>query len=222
MTFSEFPRRTQSIPVPSPLFGPLLEQIDDLAELKCTLRVVWALHQKKGSPRFVTLNEMLADRTLVSALADEGSPDHTAISRAMNRAVERGTLATGALRQNGKWEQLYVLNTEADRTALAKIVGGEVSAGKLSDSVPWEAATEKPNVFALYEDNVGMLTPMISDQLREAEETYPASWIEDAFREAVVQNKRSWRYVSRILERWDREGRSHGRSGRYPKKARNY
>ena len=32
-----------------------------------------------------------------------------------------------------------------------------------------------------------------ADELREAENLYPASWIEDAFREAVEQNKRSWR-----------------------------
>ena len=40
MPSSEFPPRVRYTPVPNPLFGPLLEQIDDLAELKCTLRVI--------------------------------------------------------------------------------------------------------------------------------------------------------------------------------------
>ena len=59
----------------------------------------------------------------------------------------------------------------------------------------------------LYEQNIGMLTPMIADELRDAERHYPAEWIADAFREAVELNKRSWRYVVRILERWRVEGR---------------
>jgi DnaD/phage-associated family protein len=52
-----------------------------------------------------------------------------------------------------------------------------------------------------------MLTPLIAEQLREAERTFPAAWIEDAFREAVSLNKRSWKYIHAILERWQIEGR---------------
>ena len=62
-------------------------------------------------------------------------------------------------------------------------------------------------MFELYEQNIGMMSPMIADALLEAEEMYPEEWIEDAIEEAVVQNKRSWRYISRILERWELEGR---------------
>ena len=65
----------------------------------------------------------------------------------------------------------------------------------------------RPNVFALYEQNIGMLTPLIADELREAEQTYPVEWIEEAFREAVSLNKRSWKYIRAILERWRTEGR---------------
>ena len=61
-----------------------------------------------------------------------------------------------------------------------------------------------------------MLTPLVTDELREAEHAYPWPWIEAAFQEAVDLNKRSWRYISRILERWEREGRGHGEPGRDP------
>jgi DnaD/phage-associated family protein len=67
-------------------------------------------------------------------------------------------------------------------------------------------------IFVLYEQNIGLLTPMIADELRDAEKTYPAEWIEDAMQEAVHLNKRSWRYVRRILERWRVEGRGGGRN----------
>ena len=69
---------------------------------------------------------------------------------------------------------------------------------------------EKPNIFALYEQNIGLLTPMIAEELKEAEKLYPVSWIEEAFKEAVSLNKRNWRYISRILERWASEGKDSG------------
>ena len=46
-----------------------------------------------------------------------------------------------------------------------------------------------------------------SDTLRDAEETYPASWIEEALRIAVENNVRKWRYVQAILEDWRTRGR---------------
>ena len=58
----------------------------------------------------------------------------------------------------------------------------------------------------------------IVEELIEAEKTYSARWIEEAFREAVGNNKRNWRYIARILERWESEGKQNGTVGRYPKK----
>ena len=58
----------------------------------------------------------------------------------------------------------------------------------------------RPNIYTLYEENIGPLTALIAEELREAEETYPADWIEEAFREAVRMNKRNWKYVHAILK----------------------
>ena len=69
------------------------------------------------------------------------------------------------------------------------------------------SAQELPNIYKLYEENIGPLTPLMADALKEAEDTYPADWIVDAMRIAVEKNKRVWRYVTAILERWNREGR---------------
>ena len=70
--------------------------------------------------------------------------------------------------------------------------------------------SERPNIFQLYEENVGMLTPLVADELRAAEEEYPAGWVEAAIREAAAGNVRSWRYIEAILERWKREGEERG------------
>ena len=222
MAFAGFPRRTRFTPVPDPVFGPLLEQIDDLAELKCTLRVIWALHQKRGYPRFVTLSALLADRSLARALAEGHSPHRLRVETALDHAVERGTLVSGTVQLDDGQERVFMLNTEADTSALAANSKADLSPQQIPVDESWEGVAEQPNIFALYEDNVGMLSPMMADELREAEQAYPAPWIEDAFREAVSHNKRSWRYIARILERWEREGRGDGEPGRRPKKAGYY
>jgi DNA replication protein len=66
---------------------------------------------------------------------------------------------------------------------------------------------ERPNIFTLYEQNIGLLSPLIADELRDAADHYPAEWIETAFREAVLHNKRKWSYIRAILRRWETEGR---------------
>ena len=200
------------------MFGHLLEQIDDLGELKCTLRLIWMLHRKRGYPKLVTLGELKADRTLARSLASVSDVD--AIERAVSLAVKRGTILEGTDGRSG--EPVYMLNSEQGRVALAASVKGRVASGEGPELESSEAAVERPNIFAMYEDNIGIMSPMIAEELREAEQLYPEAWIGDAFREAVENNKRSWRYISRILERWSREGRGDGEPGRHPKKAGRY
>ncbi|MCH7997643.1 MAG: DnaD domain protein, partial [Chloroflexi bacterium] len=76
----------------------------------------------------------------------------------------------------------------------------------------------RPNIFSLYEENIGIMGHIMAEELKEAEKSYPQEWIEEAFREAVVQNKRSWRYIEAILKGWMTEGREHGEPGRHSKK----
>ena len=222
--YNGFPDRVRSIPVPAPLFGQLLEQIDDHAELKCLLRVIWLLQQKKGYPRFVTHSEALADRTLATAL----DSDSDTISNALEACVRRGTLAMAIIGNEVKEERLYALNTSRDRQALARAASDAFVVGHSQTEPipePWDPSIERPNIFALYEANIGMLSPMIADELKQAETLYPIEWIEDAFREATLQNVRNWRYIVRILESWEREGRNRGQGdgksrGHSPKASR--
>jgi DNA replication protein DnaD len=48
---------------------------------------------------------------------------------------------------------------------------------------------------------------MIADSLKDAEQVYPARWIEEAMQISVQSNKRSWRYVEAILRKWKESGR---------------
>ncbi len=71
-----------------------------------------------------------------------------------------------------------------------------------------------PDPFALYEQNIGLMTPLIADELRALEREYPAGWLADAIREAALSSGKSARYVRSILERWSKEGRAGARPPR--------
>lgn len=63
-------------------------------------------------------------------------------------------------------------------------------------------------VVAAYEDNIGLVTQMIRDELIDAVDEYPPDWIPDAIRIAVTQNVRKWKYVLAVLENWKKNGRT--------------
>jgi len=204
--FAGFPAGKQPYtPVPNIFFSELLPDMDHLAELKVTLHIFWLLTQKKGVRRYVSSEELAADGRLLAGLSAPGVSSLEAMGDALDRAVARGTLlrvTSGGSSDRRDW---YFVNSEKGRRAVADLLAGKWSPAEAGQALQLQA--QRPNIFVLYEQNIGPLTPLLAEQLMEAENTYPASWIEDAFREAVELNKRSWRYVQRILERWATEGK---------------
>ncbi|MDY6912745.1 MAG: DnaD domain protein [Chloroflexota bacterium] len=206
--FEGFPERTDYTSIPNPFFSAILPQIRDLAELKVTLHIFWALYRKKGYPKFITLSELRGNQPLMSGIVNEGSAEEQ-LRNGLDAALSRGTLLRLMLERDEESDDLYFLNNMQSQRAIEQIEKGDI---QLSGIVRIEPANteEIPNIFTLYEQHIGILTPMIAEDLKEAEKLYPASWIEDAFRESVRLNKRSWRYISRILERWASQGRDYG------------
>jgi DnaD/phage-associated family protein len=116
-----------------------------------------------------------------------------ALRQALDLAVEHGVLLHSTVNINGVPEDVYSLTTESHQQPAV-------------------------NIFALYEQNIGIITPMIAEELKEADKLYPPQWIVEAFKEAVTLNKRSWKYIVRILERWASEGKDVGEYRRDIKK----
>ncbi len=209
--FSGFPAKMQFTPIPNFFFSTLLPQISDIAELKTTLHLLGALYHKRGYPRFITYRELLSNTSLIRSLKEAAKPPDEVLRQALEMATRRGTILHIVLDRDGVPEDIYFLNTDSDRQIVAKIQNGELSLVGLKTGGQSSIETEEqPNIFTLYEQNIGMLTPMIAEELREAEKLYPVAWIKDAIREAVSLNKRNWRYIARILERWSSEGKSSG------------
>jgi len=209
--FDGFPARMEYAAIPSMFFSSLLPEIDDLAELKTTLHVLAALCQKRGYPRLVTYRELLGNTGLMESLRGLPQPPEQALRLALEKAAGRGTLLHLTLEKDGADEDIYLLNSEASRQVAAGLQSGEIPLKGVTRKItPPAAAEAAPNIYTLYEDNIGILTPMVAEELRSAEKTYPESWLRDAVREAALRNKRNIRYVIKILERWAAEGKSDG------------
>jgi hypothetical protein len=181
-------------PVPNLFFSDLLPAVDHIGELKVTLYAFWALSQKEGRFQYLRREEMAADELLMQALETGELSGQESLEEALERAVARGTLLKATLDFAESQDVLYVLNTPKGRAAIRGFERGEWKPSG-DPQAPVSLQVERPNIFALYEQNIGPLTPMIADRLRLAEREYPARWLREAIQIAVENNVRKWRFV---------------------------
>jgi DNA replication protein len=171
-------------------FIHLLKEIDDAAELKVTLYAIWRIEHIEGHFRAMCQTDF---ETEALGLNREE------IQIGLEKAVERGTL----LKAEHEADVFYFLNSPRGRLAAEAFAKGDWRESARVMSTPMK----KSNIFKLYEENIGALTPLLSDMLREAEKNYPAAWFEEAFEIAVSRNIRNWKYVEAILVRWKEKGK---------------
>jgi DnaD/phage-associated family protein len=201
-TFKGFTDSESFTEIPDTFFHQLLNQIDDAAELKVTLYFLWRVQHVEGP--FRALQEPDFGPKELGLPADE-------VRSGIEKAVKRGII----LKAEHKSEVFYFLNSPRGRAAANAFLHGEHQAAGVT-AVPFE----RPNIFRLYEENIGPLTPLIADALKDAEETYSAEWIAETIDLAVRNNKRSWRYCEAILKRWKEDGRGEKQDRRDAKEDR--
>lgn len=209
--------------LPAAFFSDLLPLIDDLAELKVVLFSLWALPQCEGEYPYLTWRDFADSAALRDGLRVI-APERDALDilrDGLARAVARGALLYVALRNDDDQPfPLYFGNSERGRQGAELARAGNWRPGRFDQ--PVEILTPRPNIFKLYEDNIGALTPLMADELKDAAQEFPADWIEEAMRQAVLANKRSWHYVRAILIRWQRDGKNNDFSRRTQKTARTH
>lgn len=188
--FSGFGDSETSTSIPDSLFTGFLQQAQDLPELKIVLYALWRIQHMDSSLKALTREDFAQADLGLGALEIDGG---------LQRAVEDQVL----LRVGEGPGVRYLLNSPQGQAA-ARLL----AEGRMSDELGLSSGPlERPSVFSLYEQNVGPLTPLIADALKDAEETYPLDWISEAIELAVKNNKRSWSYCEAILRRWKEEGR---------------
>jgi len=172
-------------PIPNSFFHHLLKEIDDVDELKVTLYALWRIGMTEGRVR------IMREQDFAGVVLDP--------PWALEKAVRRGSLV---MVQTGSG-RYYFLNSPRGQAAAESLRTGNLSPAALTSAAP---LPDSPNIFRIYEENIGPLTPLLADALRDAEQTYPPDWILEATTIAVANNKRNWKYVEAILKRWKEEG----------------
>jgi len=206
MTFPGFSENISSfVSIPEQFFRQVLLKINDLAELQLTLYIFWRFQHQEGSFRYIRLSDLLNDEHLVQAMGGGPRKARKTLIRALQKAAERGTLLQSDIPPKQKRDKLICLNSSKGQALMSALRREErLTLARLEQALQLYA--EHPNIFQLYETHIGPLTPLIADALRDAEKTYPASWIEEAFRIAIERNKRNFNYIEAILHRWQEGG----------------
>ncbi len=209
--FSGFPARMQFTAVPNIVFSAVMPQIADIVELKVLFHILALTYPKKSTFRAVGLNELLSDPAVANDLKLPPGGLLEALRKALADLEGKNIILRVGSNPPGQPDEYYCLNSEANQSAIARIRKGEQSPPPLrSPKMVPVSAGQTADIFSLYEENIGLLTPIIADELKEAEKHYPETWIQDAIKEAVTLNRRNWRYIARILERWLTEGKDVG------------
>jgi len=188
-TFKGFTSSETFTQIPDSFIG-LLKDVKDAAELKVSLYAIWCIEHMDGP--FRSLCESDFEPQALGLSVQE-------VESGLKQAVERGLL----LKAENNEQVRYFLNSPRGRLAAEAFAKGD---WRGSAQVP-SAPRQRSNVFKLYEENIGPLTPLISDFLLEAEKIYPGTWFEEAFEIAVSRNIRNWKYIEAILSRWREKGK---------------
>ncbi len=184
--------------VPNAVLGRVLSTIEDADEIKLILRAIWLLEHQRGYPRYITRNDLRRDRILSVTI-----PDQSDFDRILQSAIERGVFVEVSINDNS----CLMFNTESARRASIEV--STTTDNLNEDDNGWETAavsTALADAFRAYEENIGILSPMIRQSILAALEDFTDEDITHAVRIAVENESRSWSYVSGILRRWTNEG----------------
>jgi DnaD/phage-associated family protein len=218
--FTGFPDGKQRlVPLPEAFFTGLLPLLDNPAELKTALYAFYRLDQLEGAFRYLLVEDFLEDRRWLNRLGGTPRQAEVNLRLALDRLVGVGFFLRAEVSGEAGLQALYFLNSAKGRAAVQAIAAGEWQPSGDAHR-PVDVRSDIPNIYRLYEDNIGAITPLIADELREAEASYPAEWIQDAMRIAVKNSARNWRYVRAILERWKEKGRDERQNRRDTEKDR--
>jgi len=202
--FSNHKDRLASIP--SSFFTDLLPLIDHLGELKVTLYAIWFIGQQEGNFKNIHFNHFRNDEVFMTGMGESSKISLDNLIEALERACERGSLLCYKPENSSLLDATFFINSPKGRAAIKAIQQGSWSPSN-QDRAVLIPASDRPNIYKLYESNIGPLTPIVADTLHEAEESYPIDWIEQAIQIAVQNNVRRWRYIEAILISWKERGR---------------
>jgi len=186
--------------IPDQFFSEILPILYDADAIKITLYILWSAYRIGDFGIGFTIDDFLNDKILLASIEGRKSDAEKTIASILKRLSSENILVETSVGDSID-QPVYFINSPRGRTAAVNY--------QKQSSVPVKVTLDaiQPNIFRLYEENIGPLTPMIADALKEAESRFSEEWIREAIEIAVSNNVRRWNYIERILERWQEEGR---------------
>jgi len=201
--FAGFPQKGRLIKIPALFFSELLPQIDNLNELRVILYCFWRLDYIDRDRQYLWEGEIAADEAFIAGLGETRDQQESALQDGLKRAVTRGALLEAVVQKS---KRLFFINGMRGQAMAEGAASGQWNP-KDGLKALLSLSLVRPNIFTLYERNIGPLTPLIREKLKDMEKDYPALWIEEAVGISVEQNKRSIAYIEAILKRWKQDGK---------------
>jgi len=194
--FDGFVSGVELTPVPSPLLSDLLVAFDDLSELKLALRIVWLLHRKPATERFLTADELAGDEVAAAMLDAYGAE----LNRKIESILQNLRQAQIILQAYNQGKNFYMLNNEPSRQLVNS--GRFVPVRRDLDlEAPPTAGFRRGSaeIVRIYEANIGALTPLAAERLNELLHQYLEADILAAIKTAVLNGAPNLSYINAIL-----------------------
>ena len=202
MSFDGFTSGAPVTPLPQALLRDLVPAMSDPAELIVTLYAVEAISRVRRYPRRLLSSNLRESRTLLEALAGMCAPRGAdqAFVDGLDAAVARGSLLRSRSVVDEVWVEWIAINDADGSRAMASPtmlqVTTPIGGRKALDS----------GVLEIWQSAFGTSPPpILVEELKAAEARFGVEWLRAAFTEAAASNVRNWRYVRKVLDRWESE-----------------
>ena len=183
--------------VPNAVLSAVLNEVEESETVKLILRAVWLLERQRGFPASITVNELRHDRVLVCVFKSQERFD-----AALDQSLNLGVLIKFELNN----ADALMLNTVS---ATRQVEHAKDTQPESIEDDGWDASVgaEMPDdAFRAYEENIGILSPMIRENITAALQDFSDQDIIEAIKIAVENENRSWSYVAGVLRKWARDG----------------
>ncbi len=209
--FEGFPGIGKATAIPNVFYSAVLPAMREPGDLLAFLWVARLVRERTGEARFVTADQVWAIPAAATAF-EALAAGRESLERGLAACAELGALLALDLAGGGRQETVYFVNDPASRRAVARARGGDLELRP--GAIAYEPAPVRPpNIFRLYEEHIGTITPLVAERLLAAAEQHPQHLVESAFREAAERNIRNWKYIERILQNWSEGNQRHEASG---------
>ena len=196
----------QNTSIPHEFFSEILPSINDFYELKTILYILWFIENNELEYPYFSIEQLKNDNLFLSGLGGSESDQIRHLNESIYHAIDDGVLIDVKKEITNLEMEFFFLNNIKGREAVELLRNGALKLESIRDN-SLKLTKVKPNIFQLYEENIGVITPVIANALTELEKDYPIQWIKEAMKEAVKSNIRKLRYIEAILKNWKKEGK---------------